>query len=315
MLGLPERDESAVRTTCPYCGTGCGLVAHVEGGRLTKVEGDRLHPVNHGSTCQKPLRLPDSVASPDRATHVLLRPSADHRWEQAGWDEGIATSRSGSPGSRRATAPTPIAALPLGPAADGGLLRGRQAREGLPRDEQRRLELAPLHVVRRRRLPRLARLRRPAARLRRPRAGGLRARARLERGGVPPDRVGRGARAPARGRGRDRRRPAPHADRRGGRRPPAGASRQRPPAAERAAARDRARRPARRDLRRAPHDRDRGRAGGRARVDAERAAARAASTRAIEDVAHRFGAAQRAMVAVVDGRRTSRRSARSRTKR
>lgn len=81
---------SEVRTTCPYCGTGCGLVAHVEGGRLTKVEGDRLHPVNHGSTCQKPLRLPDSVAAPDRATHVLLRPSADHRWEQAGWDEGIA---------------------------------------------------------------------------------------------------------------------------------------------------------------------------------------------------------------------------------
>jgi ferredoxin-nitrate reductase len=78
-----------VRTTCPYCGTGCGLVARVENGRLTAVEGDRLHPVNHGSTCQKPLRLPDSVAAADRATHVLQRPSADHRWEQVGWDAGI----------------------------------------------------------------------------------------------------------------------------------------------------------------------------------------------------------------------------------
>ena len=79
-----------VRTTCPYCGTGCGLVARVEHGRLIAVEGDRLHPVNHGSTCQKPLRLPDSVTAPDRATHVLVRPSADHRWEQVGWDDGLA---------------------------------------------------------------------------------------------------------------------------------------------------------------------------------------------------------------------------------
>ncbi len=81
---------SEVRTTCPYCGTGCGLVARVEHGRLIAVEGDRLHPVNHGSTCQKPLRLPDSVAAPDRATHVLTRPSADHRWEQVGWEDGLA---------------------------------------------------------------------------------------------------------------------------------------------------------------------------------------------------------------------------------
>jgi ferredoxin-nitrate reductase len=79
-----------VRTTCPYCGTGCGLVARVEGGRLTAVSGDRLHPVNRGATCQKPLRLPDSVAAADRATQVLVRPSADHRWEPVGWDAGIA---------------------------------------------------------------------------------------------------------------------------------------------------------------------------------------------------------------------------------
>jgi ferredoxin-nitrate reductase len=78
-----------VRTTCPYCGTGCGLVATVENGRLTTVAGDRLHPVNRGATCQKPLRLPDSVAAADRATQVLLRPSADHRWEASGWDEGL----------------------------------------------------------------------------------------------------------------------------------------------------------------------------------------------------------------------------------
>jgi ferredoxin-nitrate reductase len=81
--------SAAVRTTCPYCGTGCGLLAHVAGGRLERVEGDPLHPVNRGATCQKPLRLPDAVAAPDRATHVLRRASADHRWEQASWDDAL----------------------------------------------------------------------------------------------------------------------------------------------------------------------------------------------------------------------------------
>jgi ferredoxin-nitrate reductase len=79
----------AVRTTCPYCGTGCGLLAHVVGGRLERVEGDPLHPVNRGATCQKPLRLPDAIAAPDRATTVLRRASADHRWEASSWDEAI----------------------------------------------------------------------------------------------------------------------------------------------------------------------------------------------------------------------------------
>lgn len=85
MTGEPRE----IRTTCPYCGTGCGLVATVENGRLTAVAGDRLHPVNRGATCQKPLRLPDSVAAADRARQVLLRPSADHRWEASGWDAGL----------------------------------------------------------------------------------------------------------------------------------------------------------------------------------------------------------------------------------
>lgn len=78
---------SPVRTTCPYCGTGCGLLAHVADGRLARVEGDPLHPVNRGATCQKPLRLPDAIATADRATQVLRRPSTEHRWEAIGWEE------------------------------------------------------------------------------------------------------------------------------------------------------------------------------------------------------------------------------------
>src|SRR4051794_41859909 len=70
--GLP----SETRTTCPYCGVGCGLVASVEDGRLVSVRGDAEHPVNRGATCRKPTRLPEAVHAPDRATTPLWRGGA-----------------------------------------------------------------------------------------------------------------------------------------------------------------------------------------------------------------------------------------------
>ncbi|MGH2838523.1 MAG: molybdopterin oxidoreductase family protein, partial [Thermoleophilaceae bacterium] len=78
-----------VRTTCPYCGVGCGLVAKVANGRLASVEGDRLHRVNRGATCRKPLHLPDTVHSRDRATTPLMRTSRDVRWQPVTWRRAI----------------------------------------------------------------------------------------------------------------------------------------------------------------------------------------------------------------------------------
>ena len=74
-----------VRTTCPYCGVGCGLVANVADGRLASVEGDPLHRVNRGATCRKPLHLPDAVHAGDRATTPLMRETRDDRWQAVTW--------------------------------------------------------------------------------------------------------------------------------------------------------------------------------------------------------------------------------------
>jgi ferredoxin-nitrate reductase len=75
----------SVRSTCPYCGVGCGLVAKVDHDRLTAVEGDKLHRVNRGATCRKPLHLPDAVHARDRATTPLMRASQDERWQRTTW--------------------------------------------------------------------------------------------------------------------------------------------------------------------------------------------------------------------------------------
>jgi ferredoxin-nitrate reductase len=77
--------DASVRTICPYCGVGCGLIAKTKAGRLDSVEGDPLHPVNHGATCRKPLHLPEAVEASDRATTVLRRDSLSERFQESSW--------------------------------------------------------------------------------------------------------------------------------------------------------------------------------------------------------------------------------------
>ena len=78
-----------VRTGCPYCGVGCGLVAEVRDGRLHAVRGDAEHPVNRGLTCRKPLELPAAVSAPDRALVPRVRRSLDARFVDVSWDEAL----------------------------------------------------------------------------------------------------------------------------------------------------------------------------------------------------------------------------------
>src|SRR5438477_235373 len=45
--------DSVVKTVCPYCGVGCGLVAKVRDGRIVEVRGDKEHPSTRGGICNK----------------------------------------------------------------------------------------------------------------------------------------------------------------------------------------------------------------------------------------------------------------------
>ena len=47
---------ASTKTTCPYCGVGCGVIAHVKHtaqGQVVSVEGDASHPSNYGKLCIK----------------------------------------------------------------------------------------------------------------------------------------------------------------------------------------------------------------------------------------------------------------------
>src|SRR5215475_10459561 len=68
-----------IRTACPYCGVGCGLIVAADG----KISGDPEHPANHGRLCSKGAALADTLASDGR----LLYPQIAGR--NATWDEAL----------------------------------------------------------------------------------------------------------------------------------------------------------------------------------------------------------------------------------
>ena len=68
-----------IRTTCPYCGVGCGLTVAPDGA----VAGDPEHPANRGRLCSKGAALADTLASDGR----LLYPQIGAR--NASWDEAL----------------------------------------------------------------------------------------------------------------------------------------------------------------------------------------------------------------------------------
>jgi assimilatory nitrate reductase catalytic subunit len=65
------------RTTCPYCGVGCG-VAVVEG----VPRGDQRHPANFGRLCVKGAALKDTLTLPDRLTAPAMN-GQDVTWDAA----------------------------------------------------------------------------------------------------------------------------------------------------------------------------------------------------------------------------------------
>ena len=58
---------------CRICGALCGLVVEVEDGRVTRIQGDREHPLTQGFTCPKGRRLGDFHSDPERLTQSHKR--------------------------------------------------------------------------------------------------------------------------------------------------------------------------------------------------------------------------------------------------
>ena len=76
--GLPE-----TRSTCPYCGVGCGVLLRPSGEGGLDVRGDPDHPANFGRLCSKGTALGQTVGLEQR----LLTPQIGG--QEADWDSAL----------------------------------------------------------------------------------------------------------------------------------------------------------------------------------------------------------------------------------
>lgn len=80
--GHTGRQAEAIRTTCPYCGVGCGVLAR-QTAQGWEIAGDPDHPANMGRLCSKGAALGETLGLEGR----LLAPQI--HGQEAGWDTAL----------------------------------------------------------------------------------------------------------------------------------------------------------------------------------------------------------------------------------
>ena len=77
MTGAP------IKTTCPYCGVGCGVLASPTGPLSAGIAGDKEHPANYGRLCSKGSALGETLSLDGRLLHPEIN------GERVSWDAAL----------------------------------------------------------------------------------------------------------------------------------------------------------------------------------------------------------------------------------
>ncbi|PTM38693.1 nitrate reductase [Bosea sp. 124] len=84
----PGMPDGAIRTTCPYCGVGCGVIVTPGENGAVAITGDPSHPANLGRLCSKGSALGETLGLGTRVLHPLRRNAAGG-YDRVGWDVAL----------------------------------------------------------------------------------------------------------------------------------------------------------------------------------------------------------------------------------
>ncbi|WP_096698668.1 nitrate reductase [Polaromonas sp. AER18D-145] len=87
------------RSTCPYCGVGCGVIIESHGNEITGVRGDPQHPANFGRLCTKGstlhLTASNIVTRQTRLLHPMRREQRGAAPQRITWDSALDVASEG----------------------------------------------------------------------------------------------------------------------------------------------------------------------------------------------------------------------------
>jgi formate dehydrogenase major subunit len=76
-----ETVDRVVKSVCPYCAVGCGLLVSVKDGQVVNVEGNPDSPINRGTLCPKGAATYQLMVNPNRLTKVWYRAPGATEWD------------------------------------------------------------------------------------------------------------------------------------------------------------------------------------------------------------------------------------------
>lgn len=86
-VALAKKPDKWVRSTCGYCGVGCGLYIGVKNGEPVYTKGDPAHPVSKGTLCPKGLSQHGIVRAENRVKTPLIK--RDGKLESSSWEDAF----------------------------------------------------------------------------------------------------------------------------------------------------------------------------------------------------------------------------------
>ena len=78
-FGFNMATSTSIKSVCPYCGVGCGIVMEVVENRVIKVSGDKSHPANFGRLCTKGTTCAQALVESGRMDHAFVRHSRSQK--------------------------------------------------------------------------------------------------------------------------------------------------------------------------------------------------------------------------------------------
>lgn len=90
-IEVPSGPEAWKLSICTLCPSGCGLRVRTIGARAVGIQGNPLHPVNHGGLCPRGVAGLQVLYHPDRLRAPLKSNGGrgSGRWEEISWEQAI----------------------------------------------------------------------------------------------------------------------------------------------------------------------------------------------------------------------------------
>jgi ferredoxin-nitrate reductase len=87
---MKKDNANSFKTTCSYCGVGCGMVVHKDAKGKLSVAGDAEHPANKGMLCAKGMNLHYvAMDQSDRLLYPQMRWSKNQPMQRVSWDTAL----------------------------------------------------------------------------------------------------------------------------------------------------------------------------------------------------------------------------------